>query len=480
MFRARHWFSASSVFVALCPPSWAQQNAPMLSYTSNAPLHQKLYDKKPAFYAYILGDVAGKRVDCHHAAQTYVTPASCQKIITALLAFRILGPQYRYKTQLFVSKKGGHINSARICFSGDPLLTSVQLETLLKPLEKKHIQGGIVLDCSGFQTPEYSNDWMIGDMGSNHSCPVSAANIDHNWIKVRIKRHANTTRCMVTNTEEIPIVATINVHKNPTTIKLWWNNHHLCASGYLNDSEPEKIYTRSPKTLTPYLLNKVQKVITKLGITGQIQLINRLNHQDCKKREALLSVVYSKKLVEVLGPAFKTSDNLVFDALYLTILHNSSPHAIVDWGCGDPIIKALLKKYFDLDMKGALFVDGSGLSRYNRIQPAQLWQVLKAGYGMPAFMHAFAHPGEKNSTLAKRTILPKGVRAKTGHLLGISTLCGYAWDGTKGPRSLPKAFVFVAQGYNGNRKEVQPIIDSFLKDQLENPITTTVNLIPNP
>ncbi len=465
MFTARHWLQALFVFMGLCASSWAQKNDPMISFTSNAQLHQKLYDKNPALYAYIVGDASGK-IDSYHAPHIYITPASCQKIITALLALRILGPQYRYKTQLFVSKTDGHIHSARIGFSGDPLLTSDQLKTLLKPLQGQHIPGHLFLDCAAFSTPEHSEDWMIGDMGSNHSGPVSAANIDHNWIEVRIKRHAHTTGCMVTNTGQIPMVADIKVHKKPTKIKLWWNQHCLYAFGYLNDSEPEKIYTRSPQALTPYLLNKVRQVMTELGITGQIQVINHLNRQDSKKREALLSVVYSKKLVEVLGPAFKASDNLVFDAWYLTILHNVSPHAIVEWCRGDPIIKALLKKYFDLDMKGAFFVDGSGLSRYNRIQPAQLWQVLKAGYGMPALIHAFAHPGEKDSTLAKRTILPKGVRAKTGHLLGISALCGYAWHPTKGARSLPKAFVFVAQGYEGTRKKVQPIIDSFLKDQL--------------
>ena len=87
-----------------------------------------------------MGDASGK-IDSYHAPHIYITPASCQKIITALLPLRILGPHYRYKTQLFVSKTGGHIHSAWIGFSGDPLLTSDQLKILLKPLQGQHIPG---------------------------------------------------------------------------------------------------------------------------------------------------------------------------------------------------------------------------------------------------------------------------------------------------------------------------------------------------
>lgn len=466
-----------SLCAALLCPVQAEQKVQHqaevpLSFTSNAPLHQKLYDKKPAFYAYILGDVGGKGTDCHHAPQAYISPASCQKIITALLAFRILGPHYRYKTKLLVSKKGGHIHRARICFSGDPLFTSVQLETLLKPLEKKHIHGGIILDCSGFQTPEYSNDWMIADQGSRYGGPVSGGNIDHNWIEVRIKQNPKKTGVVVTNTVNFPMVKRVSISHKPTKITLRWLKNSLDVSGNLNDAVPEKTDRISPPMVKSYLLEKVRQVTKKLGISGPIQYSTQPEQKDT--RERLVAEVYSKTLREFLPPAFKKSDNLVFDALYLTLVHQADPTGvIVQWSQGDACIKSLLKKYFDLDMTGALFVDGSGLSRYNRIQPAQLWAVLKAGFGVPDFTRAFAYPGEEESTLLKRTTLSPDFRAKTGHLLGVAALSGYVQnEANRHKKSGVKAFVFVANGYACSREEIQNIMDDFLNVQLGAKINT--------
>jgi D-alanyl-D-alanine carboxypeptidase/D-alanyl-D-alanine-endopeptidase (penicillin-binding protein 4) len=472
-----HAIKASSVFVALWALQWmlpwaspyaqhkAQQQAGFgFSYTSNAQLHQTLYSKNPAFYAYILGDVAGKKVDCHHAAQTYITPASCQKIITALLAFRILGPQYRYKTQLFVSKQGGRIHRARICFSGDPLLTSAQLKILLKPLEKAHIQGGIVLDGSGFQTPEYSQDWMIADQGSGYAGPVSSANIDHNGIEVSVRPNGDKTGVVVTNNVNCPMIKRVTISHKPTKIQWRCLKNSLEVWGNLNHAEQEKIHRISPHILSPYLLEKVRQVTKSLGISGPIEYVTQPNQKN--KREQLVAEVYSKTLREFLPPAFKISDNLVFDALYLTLIHQADPAGgMIQWSQGDVCIKVLLKKHFNLDMTGALFVDGSGLSRYNRISPAQLWAVLRAGFGVPEFIHAFAYPGEQASTLFKRKTLPPDVRAKTGHLLGVTALSGYVLNGRR-KKSGAKAFVFVANGFACAKEDVHHVMDGFLKAQL--------------
>jgi D-alanyl-D-alanine carboxypeptidase len=67
--------------------------------------HEVLYNRKPAFYSYIIGDVEGGYIEAEHAADVYATPASCQKTITALLAYKALGPNFRFESKAYLTKK---------------------------------------------------------------------------------------------------------------------------------------------------------------------------------------------------------------------------------------------------------------------------------------------------------------------------------------------------------------------------------------
>ncbi len=63
-----------------------------------------LYKQKPAFYSYISGNVKSNQIGTQHNAEVYATPASCQKVITALLAYKLFGSNYQYETNLYATK----------------------------------------------------------------------------------------------------------------------------------------------------------------------------------------------------------------------------------------------------------------------------------------------------------------------------------------------------------------------------------------
>ena len=156
-----------------------------LLLTGCSPSPQELlYTQKPAFHAFIMGDANSEHIDIESNADVYATPASCQKIITTLLAYKTLGNQYRYETKLYVTRKKGHIQDIVISFSGDPTLTSKQLTKLLRPLSHSEIQGRIILDVSSFQTSPLSKNIMLDDIGTWYGQPIWAANLDQNLIPI--------------------------------------------------------------------------------------------------------------------------------------------------------------------------------------------------------------------------------------------------------------------------------------------------------
>ena len=102
-----------------------------------------LYQKKPAFYSYLISDVDSDGVELEQNADVYATPASCQKSITSLLALKILGADYTFETKLYQAKN----NEALISFSGDPSLSGDSLKKLLTPLSN-HVWNKIYIDES--------------------------------------------------------------------------------------------------------------------------------------------------------------------------------------------------------------------------------------------------------------------------------------------------------------------------------------------
>ena len=142
--------------------------------------HQELYNLKPAFYAYIIGDVYKDHIETEHAADVYAMPASCQKTITALLAYKTLGSDFRFETKAYLTKQRNGIQDVIVVASGDPTLTSENLKELLEPLQGRIIKGNIVIDASLFHTPEYSKNNMLDDVGSSYA-PLFPRYL---WIKI--------------------------------------------------------------------------------------------------------------------------------------------------------------------------------------------------------------------------------------------------------------------------------------------------------
>jgi D-alanyl-D-alanine carboxypeptidase/D-alanyl-D-alanine-endopeptidase (penicillin-binding protein 4) len=357
---------------------------------SSCASQDQLYKEKPAFYSYIVGDVKTDHIYSEHYADVYATPASCQKVITALVAFKTFGLDYFYETQLFTTQKKEIV----IAFSGDPTLTSEDLTNLLRPCagSKKKI----ILDASIFQLPPHSANLMLDDLGRSYAQPVSGMNLDGNLIDAKT----------------------------------------------------------SPKDIGVYILDKMNNILQKLKIKGKIEIV-----YDKKLLPAnleLVGSVRSKSLREIIPPAFKKSDNLLFDSLYLTIIHKFAD--VQDWADGDHIIKNLVKQYYDIDLENSLVIDGSGISRYNRLMPRKLLELLRHGFDIPEFVDAMPQPGEVETTLEKRTNLPNNVRAKTGSMLSINCLCGYIMRPKK-----PKAFVVMSNSFATPTQESSDAIDRFVK-----------------
>ena len=125
---------------------------------------------------------------------------------------------------------------------------------------------------------------------------------------------------------------------------------------------------------------------------------------------------YSADFINRVRVINQDSNNVVADALFRAL-------------GGQQQIKNVLAP-FGIDPAGYRQVDGSGLSRYNMVQPSTLVSVLRmmrSANGQDLFYNSLPVAGV-NGTLRRRflgTPAQGRVRAKTGTLQGVRALSGY-------------------------------------------------------
>jgi serine-type D-Ala-D-Ala carboxypeptidase/endopeptidase (penicillin-binding protein 4) len=422
-----------------------------------APTHGTLlYQKAPSFYSYIFGNIKNNKIIVQHEADVYTSIASCQKTIFALLAYKTLGIDYRYETKLNVVRKNHKIQDIIISFTGDPTLKTENLLQLLRPINGLNIDGNILLDASLFKTSPISPNLMIDDVGTEYAQPVSSIIIDENLINIKIEITRKKT-ILITNDSGYLTNSCITITSEPTLLKASMHNDIIKIDGNINVKEEKSIKLKvSPVNFDRFILYKVKKALRQEKIKGKVMIVK--SQDQLPKKSATINIIKSENLKNVIPSAIKRSDNLVFDSLYLKLIHTYSTCEIESWNDGDKIIKKLIYKYFNINMENCNFVDGSGLSRYNKIQPKKLFYLLKQGYYLNEFVDSLPSPGEQGSTLANRTDLLKTIKAKTGNISGISCLCGYNLD------KHPKAFVMVANSFSPPNKQMFTILDSFVNN----------------
>jgi D-alanyl-D-alanine carboxypeptidase/D-alanyl-D-alanine-endopeptidase (penicillin-binding protein 4) len=154
-------------------------------------------------------------------------------------------------------------------------------------------------------------------------------------------------------------------------------------------------------------------------------------------------------LQQIASLFLKYSNNFIAECLVKWLALGPAPPATAPaggWPAGTRALEARLTA-LGVPLAGARIVDGSGLSRANRISARVLVEALRRGEaafaGGPELLAALPIAAE-DGTLEKRAAAARGrVRAKTGSLDGVSSLAGFA----RTERGRDVVFAVVANGY---------------------------------
>ena len=410
---------------------------------NKSPLQDLLADTtfRSAHIGVSVYDPLTKQYIYHHQGDRYFVPASNVKIATAYASMKYLKhilPGIRY-----------YENDTAIYLvpTGDPSFLHRDFKVqpvfdFLKNQKKKiYISDSNWKDKDlgkGWSWDDYSDEYMV----ERNSLPVYGNTLK--WVQEKIKSNA------------AGIEESFSIYSDP---EVNWKVKFETDSGgrkfkvvrdrganifmVTEGDEPYK------ETIIPFITNGLSSALELLPDTlGKKIAVNNTFYLTDPQQH----VVWSQPTDSLLRPMMYNSDNFFAEQLLLMVSEEKTG-ILNDEAAIDTVAKHLKSK--------VVWVDGSGLSRYNLFTPDAFVEILdsmRVEFGMERVKGIF--PTGDSGTLKDYYVTDNGkIYAKTGSMSGVLALSGFVYG--KNKRLL--IFSVLVNNYTGLGRDGRRAIERFIK-----------------
>ena len=406
---------------------------------------------------YVVDSKTGK-VIIDRNAQIGLAPASCQKVVTSVSAFELLGKDYKYKTEIGydgeIREKNLKGNLYAIGY-GDPTLGSwrwektseaIVLNNFKEAISKKinKIEGNIFGYDRKWESNFTPKGWIWEDIGNYYGAGAAALNWRENQYDVYLKA-GEKIGDKVTINKIIPTPeATGLTSEVITAAKGSGDNAYIFLPpysnyGFIRGTIPlgENSFKISGSIPDPggQMINELAKVITKPN--DEILFVGSYNgieveKKDIPKKPVIFFTHYSPPLDSINYWFLKKSVNLFGEAFVKTIAYEKLKFGSTDSGV------AIIKDFWGkrgIEKSALNIIDGSGLSPANRVTTNALVTVMQYARQQKWFTSFYYALPQMN-----------GIKMKDGYINGVRSYTGYikSKDGTE------YTFSFIVNNFDGN------------------------------
>ncbi len=421
-------------------------------------------------------------------------PASNLKIVTSAAALSLLSPTFQYMTELVTNgkiTKGVLKGDLIIRGSGDPTFGSPSMfpeqdptfvfkkwADTLERLGIEKIEGNIIVDDTYFTDELYPIGWSIDDASYYYAMQTSGLAFADNSVSVSVSPNLTAgSKPFIAIIPETDYIEKNNkaVTRDAKKIKDSTSEKHLITvmrelgtntinvTGEIEKGAPamlEQIAVESPSLYAATVFREMLEY-QGITITGGTMTTAELEEKIPYKTAKTLAQQVSPPLKDIVQVMNKKSNNLYAEQLFRTIAKETTGEG--SWKQGSATIKKFLVS-LGVNSDNFSLRDGSGLSRMDLVTPEGMLTILKAMYHDARLWQAFSESLPimgKDGTLSGRltgTLAEGNIRAKTGFLTGVRSLCGYLT--TKDNEML--AFTIYANNFTANVKDINNLQDVML------------------
>ncbi len=373
-------------------------------------------------------------------AQQVFVPASNMKLFSEAVVLLALGPEYQIPTHLSTDAKTltqGRLNgSLYFHLPPDPSLNHQAIFKMIEQLKKwnvTEITGDIVVQSDLASVAPYPPGMVARDAQFSYGAPVGPLILDENRLTVITNPASQVGQNAVIETSSPAGVFQIDNHVETKAsakgcgVSVVFDEqgilHVRGCVGVGQMAMVQRVPVKFPISyFRTHILYQLQQM--NIGFHGKVRMgympVNTL----------IVTRHLSPPVKQLMAATLKPSDNLYANSLYLLASNQIAKHP-TSWSEAQNITRDFLQQQTGINMSSAVFADGSGLSRLNKVTPYQTMSLLMYLYHkFPlAFEYISALPiSGQDGTLQRRFKQPyqKGlIRAKTGTMTGIMSLSGY-------------------------------------------------------
>ena len=402
----------------------------------------------------------GETVFRYNSEKSFI-PASNNKILSSVAALSLLGKDFRFRTEFYLGG-GIHGNVAHgglyVKGFGDPTIDLEKLELIAKRIKNlgvSRIDGGILLDGSYFDETYYGEGWDPEWVGEAFCPPVAAISFNYNSAKIKVSAsRAGMPAYVSAEPKEFPFAIKSRVltsRRRSGVMAEFGSRNQIRLSGYVSSRRKRETLEMSVPDPFFYFGEMLRATLEKKGV----RVDGRVRRARVPKWAGAVFTHYSEPLGVVIREYNKESVNIIGESL-VKVLGARFMKEPGSWKTGTYVIRDYLA---GVGVSGDVsVVDGSGLSRMNRVSPGDLAEVLLRAYKNPEISKEFLESlpvAGVDGTLEKRFYELKGrVYAKTGYLEGARSLSGYVFarDG--------RTYVFsiISNGMGARVKKLQSLL----------------------
>ncbi len=382
-------------------------------------------------------------------ANTLMMPASNQKILTCAAALIKLGPEFRYQTPVYISGRieaGILKGDIIVVASGDPTFSYRFCDDKTDGFifrawaDSLHahgiyaIEGDVIGVDDLFDDESLGYGWTLNNVSYGYSAPIGAFMYNENMARLFVLSDSSGEYLSLKLKPDpgyLQLEPDLEIHPNATelTIRRIPETNRLQVIGKVQPGEYyiENVSIHDP---TLHFLSALKWELVMLGIPiyGQPRDADHLNDPTRLASKKLLFVHRSVPLKQVLTVLMKESQNLYAESLVKLLGARFGRAGSFDEGA--KVVQATLRR-LGMDENSYGYKDGSGLSRYNYVSPAQLVTILRNmcyhRYGS-IFRETLPIAGVDGTMdyRLKGTLAQGRISAKTGTISNARCLSGYA------------------------------------------------------